>query len=93
LTDPTKDDGNEDLNTARHREILDRLQNNREKSAQEHGAIVTVVNEQNRETRAHIASEVGAVSKEMRFFKNFQERMLKAMKRFLNRHGIGSDDI
>lgn len=87
VTDPaTKDD----VEKAKI-EVIAAIKDGRTHHSAEHGAIITRVDDQNRETRAHVASEVGVVSKEMRFFKNFMERMLKAMKRFLERHGMGSD--
>ena len=83
----------DELEEIRHQEIMERLERNREKSSQEHGAIVTIVNEQNRETRAHIGSEIETVAKDMAHFKNFMDRMRKAMLRFLARHGMGNDDL
>lgn len=59
----------------------------------EHGSIMSHVDEQNRETRAHMASEVETVSSTMSNIKVYMERLLKAVKRFLNRHGVGTDDL
>jgi hypothetical protein len=73
--------------------ILDRIDALGTQSSAEHGAIVTNSVEQNRATRAHVGSEVATVRNDVAHTKNFMERMLKAMKRFLNRHGVGSDDL
>lgn len=73
--------------------ILDRIAALGTQSSAEHGAIVTNSIEQNRATRAHVGSEVETMRGDVAHTKNFMERLLKAMKRFLNRHGIGSDDL
>lgn len=73
--------------------ILDRIDALGTQSSAEHGAIVTNSVDQNRATRAHVGSEVATMRGDVGHTKNYMERVLKAMKRFLNRHGIGSDDL
>jgi hypothetical protein len=96
MTDPAS---REDLEAARDA-IIKRIdainasvENTREQTSQEHGSIITSVRDQNKETRAHIGSEVATVRGDVGHMKNFMERLLKAMKRFLGRHGVGSDDL
>jgi hypothetical protein len=95
VTDPDKptDEQAEKAEEARHREILDRLERMGREHSQEHGAIITRVDDQNKETRAHIGSEVATVRGDVAHTKNFMGRVLGAMKRFLERHGIGTDDL
>lgn len=62
-------------------------------NAIEHGSIITRVDEQNRETRAHMASEIETVAGHQANEKNYMERILKALKRFMSRHGMGTDDL
>lgn len=104
MSDKPIDEQAEKAEEARHREILDRLERIRQEHSQEHGAIITRVDDQNKETRArvddqnkatraHIGNEVATVRGDGAHYKNFMERMLKAMKRFLERHGIGTDDL
>lgn len=93
MTDPTDEEQAEKAEEARHREILDRLERIRQEHSQEHGAIITRVDDQNKATRAHIGNEVATVRGDGAHYKNFMERLLKAMKRFLERHGIGTDDL
>lgn len=73
--------------------VLERLGSMSEKSSQEHGAVVTRIDDQNRETRAHIASEVETMRADVAHTKNYMGRVLKAIKRFLNRMGVGTDDL
>lgn len=82
----------EDLEQARDA-IIARIEALGTQSSAEHGAIVTNSIDQNRATRAHVGSEVETMRGDLAHTKNFMERVLKAMKRFLNRHGIGSDDL
>lgn len=82
----------EDVENAK-RAVLDRIEAFSSQSSTEHGAIVTQTVDQNRATRAHIGNEVATVRGHMSSIANYMERLLKAMKRFLNRHGIGSDDL
>lgn len=56
-------------------------------------AIIGVIWDQNTETRAHIASEVATVRNDGAHQKNFAERTLTAIKKLLNKFGIGTDDI
>lgn len=49
--------------------------------------------EENRETRAHIGSEIATIRGDVAHTKNYAERLLKAFKRFMGRHGMGSDDL
>lgn len=90
----------DELDEARHQEIIkdiqsvkDSVEKNRAQSSQEHGSIKTTVDDQNRETRAHIGSEVETMRGDVALAKNFMGRLLKAMKRFMGRHGMGSDDL
>jgi hypothetical protein len=83
----------EDKDDARHREVISHLKANREQSSLEHGSIVTVVRDQNDATRAHIGSEVETMRGDLAHTKNFVGRLLKAMKRFLERHGMRGDDL
>jgi hypothetical protein len=55
--------------------------------------IIQRLDDENKATRAHIGNEVATVRLDVAHSKNFAERTLKAIKRFLSRHGIGSDDI
>lgn len=48
---------------------------------------------QNQETRAHIGSEVATVRNDASTAKNLAGRMFTAMKRLLNKMGIGTDDL
>jgi uncharacterized protein HemY len=73
--------------------ILDRIDALGTQTSAEHGAIVNNSVEQNRATRAHIGNEVATMRGDVSHTKNYMERILKAMKRFLSRHGIGSDDL
>lgn len=73
--------------------VLAAIKDGREQHSAEHGAIITRVDDQNRDTRGHIGSEVETVRADIGHMKNFLARMLKAMKRFLERHGMGSDDL
>jgi hypothetical protein len=82
----------EELEAARDT-ILARLEALSSRSSAEHGAIVTNSVDQNLATRAHIGSEVATLRGDLGHTKNYMERLLKAMKKFLTRHGIGSDDL
>lgn len=82
----------EELEAARDA-ILARLEALGAQSSAEHGAIITHTVEQNRATRAHVGSEVATVRGHMSSLANYMERVLKAIKRFLTRHGVGSDDL
>jgi hypothetical protein len=89
MTEPAS---KEELDAAKDA-ILNRIDQLGSHNSAEHGAIVTQLADQNRATRAHIGSEVGTVRGDVSTMKNYMDRILKAMKRFLNRHGIGSDDL
>lgn len=82
----------EELEAARDA-ILARLEAMGSLSSAQHGAIITHSSEQNLATRAHVGNEVATMRGDLGHTKNFMERLLKAMKRFLTRHGIGSDDL
>lgn len=99
MTDPTKDDGpahrtatKEDVDSAKN-EVLTAIRDTRDRSSQEHGSIITVVRDENKGTRAHVGSEIETVRGDVGHAKNFAERTLRAIKRFLNRHGMGTDDL
>jgi hypothetical protein len=82
----------EELETARD-VILARLEALGARSSAEHGAIITRTDEQNLATRGHVGNEVATLRGDLGHTKNYMERLLKAMKKFLNRHGIGSDEL
>lgn len=82
----------EELEAARDA-ILARLEALGSQGSAEHGGIITHTNDQNDATRAHIGSEVATMRGDLGHTKNYMERLLKAMKKFLTRHGIGSDDL
>lgn len=82
----------EELEAARDA-ILARLEALGTQSSAEHGAIITQTSDQNRATRAHVGNEVATMRGDVGHTKNYMERLLKAMKKFLTRHGIGSDDL
>lgn len=56
-------------------------------------AIIEVISEQNTETRAHIGSEVATLRGDVGHTKNFTSRTFTAIKKLLNRFGIGTDDL
>lgn len=56
-------------------------------------AIIKRLDDQNILTRAHIGSEVATMRGDVAHTKNYMRRVLAAMKRFLNRMGIGTDDL
>lgn len=56
-------------------------------------AILRRLDEQNIATRAHMANEVATVRNDMGFMKSGLARLLKAIKRFLTKHGVNSDDL
>lgn len=56
-------------------------------------AILARINEQNTATRAHLANEVATVRNDVGFIKSGLARLLKAIKRFLTKHGVNSDDL
>lgn len=74
-------------------EVIAAIKDGREQHSAEHGAIITRVDDQNKDTRGHIGNEVETVRADIGHMKNFLARMLKAMKRFLERHGMGADDL
>lgn len=82
----------EELEAARDA-ILARLEALGTQSSAEHGAIITQTGDQNRATRQHVGSEVETMRGDVAHTKNYMERVLKTLKRFLTRHGIGSDDL
>lgn len=55
--------------------------------------ILRSVQVQNQETRAHIGNEVATVRNDGAITKNFMGRLLTAVKKLLNKMGIGTDDI
>ncbi len=55
--------------------------------------IITRLTNENRETRAHIGSEVATVRVDGAYTKNFSQRTLTAIKKLLNKFGIGTDDL
>lgn len=59
----------------------------------EHGSIITVVNNQNRETRGHIGNEIETVRNDVSYTKTRMQRVVLAIKRFLERHGMKSDGL
>lgn len=59
----------------------------------EHGSIITRVDDQNTLTRAHIGSEVATVRADVAHTKNYMARVLNAIKRFMTRMGMGTDDL
>lgn len=82
----------EELEAARDA-ILERIAALGAQSSAEHGAIVSNSVEQNRATRGHIGNEVDTMRADVASTKSYMERVLKAMKRFMSRHGMGSDDL
>jgi hypothetical protein len=79
LTDPTKDDGDR---TATKQDV-DSAKNE----------VLTAIRNGERATRAHIGSEIETMRTDVGHAKNFGERTLRAIKRFLNRMGMGTDDL
>jgi hypothetical protein len=73
--------------------IINRIDALGVQSSAEHGAIINHSSEQNRATRAHVGNEVATMRGDLGHTKNYMGRILSAMKRFLTRHGIGSDDL
>jgi len=55
--------------------------------------ILREVKQQNVETRNHIGSEVATVRNDAATYKNFASRTFTAIKRLLNKMGIGTDDL
>lgn len=48
---------------------------------------------QNQQTRAHIGNEIATVRNDVATGKNFMSRTFTAIKRLLNKMGIGTDDL
>jgi hypothetical protein len=98
MNEPTKEEeekeqAREKTDEARHQEILSRLTNMQEHSSQEHETIVSEGAVDQLATRAHISSETSTIRADQAHNKRFMEGLLKAMKRFLSRMGIGTDDL
>jgi uncharacterized alpha-E superfamily protein len=95
-----KEDDKEATDKERHQAIIDKLNKAkesmselREQSSQEHGSIINHLSAENKETRAHMGSEVETMRADLAHTKNFMRRVLDALKRFLARMGIASDDL
>lgn len=56
-------------------------------------AIIARLTQENKETRAHIGNEVATVRNDVAVEKNFASRTFTAIKRMLNKMGIGTDDL
>lgn len=89
MTEPAS---KEELEAARDA-ILNGMKELATKASEERGAIVDQIVDQNKATRAHVGAEVGTVRGDVSVMKSYMDRILRAMKRFLGRHGIGSDDL
>ena len=90
----------DELDELRHAEIMEGVDalkklhaQEAEQSSAEHGAIIRRVDDQNTETRAHIGSEVDTVRNDVSFLKTRMDQVVKAIRRFLERHGMRDEDL
>lgn len=73
--------------------VIDAVENARVQDSLEHGSIQTTNRDQNVQTRAHIGSEVGTVRNDQSVMKTRMGQVVNAIRRFLERHGMKSDDL
>lgn len=83
----------EDKDEARHREVLEAIEKARQQDSFEHGSIITAGREQNKETRAHMGNEIETVRGNSNYLKTRMDAVVKAIKRFIERHGMKADDL
>lgn len=83
----------DDKDEARHREVLEAIERARAQDALEHGSIIGVTREQQDKTRGHMANEIATVRGVLEGMRGYMDRILKAIRRWLDRMGMGGDDL
>lgn len=95
MTEPGKDDegANGAATKADINRVLDAVERARQQDSLEHGSIVGVTRDQNKETRTHVGNEIETLRGNSNYLKTRMQQVVKAIRRFLERHGMKADDL